>query len=278
MIRDITLGQYFPGNSPIHKIDARIKIIMTLILIVAVFLASSELSFALLLAVSVTVFLMSRISFKTLAKGLKPIVFILIFTTLFQIFFTRTGKLLFEWHFIRIYSNGIIYAVKMFIRIIVLISTTSVLLSYTTSPIVLTDGIEGLMRPLAKIKVPVHDFALIMSIALRFIPTLLEETEKIMSAQKARGTDFSTGSLMKRARSLLAVFVPLLASAVRHAFELADAMICRGYRGGEGRTKLNRMKMKFSDVVWLFLAGAVLAGVIILNAHPVFTLDAIFGI
>ncbi len=278
MIRDITLGQYFPGNSPIHKIDARIKIIMTLILIVAVFLASSELSIALLLAVSVTVFLMSRISFKTLAKGLKPIVFILIFTTLFQIFFTRTGKLLFEWHFIRIYSNGIIYAVKMFIRIIVLISTTSVLLSYTTSPIVLTDGIEGLMRPLAKIKVPVHDFALIMSIALRFIPTLLEETEKIMSAQKARGTDFSTGSLMKRARSLLAVFVPLLASAVRHAFELADAMICRGYRGGEGRTKLNRMKMKFSDVVWLFLTGAVLAGVIILNAHPVFTLDAIFGI
>ena len=278
MIRDITLGQYFPGNSPIHKIDARIKIIMTLILIVAVFLASSELSFALLLAVSVTVFLMSRISFKTLAKGLKPIVFILIFTTLFQIFFTRTGKLLFEWHFIRIYSNGIIYAAKMFIRIIVLISTTSVLLSYTTSPIVLTDGIEGLMRPLAKIKVPVHDFALIMSIALRFIPTLLEETEKIMSAQKARGTDFSTGSLMKRARSLLAVFVPLLASAVRHAFELADAMICRGYRGGEGRTKLNRMKMKFSDVVWLFLTGAVLAGVIILNAHPVFTLDAIFGI
>ncbi len=278
MIRDITLGQYFPGNSPIHKIDARIKIIMTLILIVAVFLASSELSFALLLAVSVTVFLMSRISFKTLAKGLKPIVFILIFTTLFQIFFTRTGKLLFEWHFIRIYSNGIIYAVKMFIRIIVLISTTSVLLSYTTSPIVLTDGIEGLMRPLAKIKVPVHDFALIMSIALRFIPTLLEETEKIMSAQRARGTDFSTGSLMKRARSLLAVFVPLLASAVRHAFELADAMICRGYRGGEGRTKLNRMKMKFSDVVWLFLTGAVLAGVIILNAHPVFTLDAIFGI
>ena len=265
MIRDITLGQYFPGNSPIHKIDARIKIIMTLILIVAVFLASSELSFALLLAVSVTVFLMSRISFKTLAKGLKPIVFILIFTTLFQIFFTRTGKLLFEWHFIRIYSNGIIYAIKMFIRIIVLISTTSVLLSYTTSPIVLTDGIEGLMRPLAKIKVSVHDYALIMSIALRFIPTLLEETEKIMSAQKARGTDFSTGSLMKRARSLLAVFVPLLAS-------------CRGYRGGEGRTKLSRMKMKFSDVVWLFLTGAVLAGVIILNAHPVFTLDAIFGI
>ncbi len=277
MIRDITLGQYFPGNSPIHKIDARAKIIMTLILIVAVFVASSGFSFALLFIVSATVFLMSRISFKTLAKGLKPIVFVLIFTTLFQIFFTRTGTLLVDWWIIKIYSNGIIYAIKMFVRIIVLISTTSVLVSYTTSPIVLTDGIEGLMTPLAKIKVPVHDFALVMSIALRFIPTLLEETEKIMSAQKARGTDFSTGSLMKRARALLAVFVPLLASAVRHAFELADAMICRGYRGGKGRTKLNKMKFRFFDFIWLLLSAAVLAGVILLNYVPIDPLNMIFG-
>ncbi len=277
MIRDITLGQYFPGNSPIHKIDARAKIIMTLILIVAVFVASSGFSFALLFIVSATVFLMSRISFKTLVKGLKPIVFVLIFTTLFQIFFTRTGTLLVDWWIIKIYSNGIIYAIKMFVRIIVLISTTSVLVSYTTSPIVLTDGIEGLMTPLAKIKVPVHDFALVMSIALRFIPTLLEETEKIMSAQKARGTDFSTGSLMKRARALLAVFVPLLASAVRHAFELADAMICRGYRGGKGRTKLNKMKFRFFDFIWLLLSAAVLAGVILLNYVPIDPLNMIFG-
>ncbi|MBQ7699918.1 MAG: energy-coupling factor transporter transmembrane protein EcfT [Clostridia bacterium] len=267
MIRDITLGQYFPGNSLIHKIDARAKIVITLILIVAVFVASSGISFAFLFAVSLVIFIMSGISFKTLVKGLKPIVFILIFTTIFQIFFTRTGNLLFEWYFIKIYSNGIIFAVKMFIRIIVLITTTSVMLSYTTSPIVLTDGIEGLMMPLSKIGVPVHDFALVMSIALRFIPTLLEETEKIMSAQKARGTDFSTGSLMKRARALLAVFVPLLASAVRHAFELADAMICRGYRGGKGRTKLNRMKFRFSDFIWMLLIAAVLAGVIILNRY-----------
>jgi len=277
MIRDITLGQYFPGTSPIHKIDARAKIIMTFSLIVAVFVASSGLSFLLLFAVAAVVFLMSRISIKTLAKGLKPIVFILIFTTLFQIFFTRTGTLLFEWWIIKIYSNGIIFAIKMFVRIIVLICTTSVLLSYTTSPIVLTDGIEGLMMPLSKIKVPVHDFALVMSIALRFIPTLLEETEKIMSAQKARGTDFSTGSLMKRARALLAVFVPLLASAVRHAFELADAMICRGYRGGKGRTKLNKMKFRFSDFIWLFLSAAVLAGVILLNTVPFDPLNMIFG-
>lgn len=277
MIRDITLGQYFPGNSPIHKIDARAKIIMTLILIVAVFVASSGFSFALLFIVSAAVFLMSRISFKTLVKGLKPIVFVLIFTTLFQIFFTRTGTLLVDWWIIKIYSNGIIYAIKMFVRIIVLISTTSVLVSYTTSPIVLTDGIEGLMTPLAKIKVPVHDFALVMSIALRFIPTLLEETEKIMSAQKARGTDFSTGSLMKRARALLAVFVPLLASAVRHAFELADAMICRGYRGGKGRTKLNKMKFRFFDFIWLLLSAAVLAGVILLNYVPIDPLNMMFG-
>lgn len=276
MIRDITLGQYFPGTSPIHKIDARAKIIMTLLLIIAVFVASSGFAFALLFVVSAVIFLMSGISAKTLAKGLKPIVFILIFTTLFQIFFTRTGTLLFEWWIIKIYSNGIIFAIKMFIRILVLITTTSVLLSYTTSPIVMTDGIEGLMTPLSKIGVPVHDFALVMSIALRFIPTLLEETEKIMSAQKARGTEFSTGSLMKRARALLAVFVPLLASAVRHAFELADAMICRGYRGGKGRTKLNKMKFRFSDFIWLILAGGVLAGVIYLNTVPIDPLNMIF--
>ncbi|MBR4256623.1 MAG: energy-coupling factor transporter transmembrane protein EcfT, partial [Clostridia bacterium] len=230
----------------------------------------------LLFVVSAVIFFMSGISAKTLAKGLKPIVFILIFTTLFQIFFTRTGTLLFEWWIIKIYSNGIIFAIKMFIRILVLITTTSVLLSYTTSPIVMTDGIEGLMTPLSKIGVPVHDFALVMSIALRFIPTLLEETEKIMSAQKARGTEFSTGSLMKRARALLAVFVPLLASAVRHAFELADAMICRGYRGGKGRTKLNKMKFRFSDFIWLILAGGVLAGVIYLNTVPIDPLNMIF--
>ncbi|MBO4422508.1 MAG: energy-coupling factor transporter transmembrane protein EcfT [Clostridia bacterium] len=274
MIRDITLGQYFPGDSPIHGIDARIKIIMTLLLIVAVFIASSGAALLLLLAVSFIIFVLSGISFKTIVKGLKPIIFILIFTTVFQILFTRSGTELFSFWIIKIYSNGVFSAVKMFMRILVLITSTSVLLSYTTSPIVLTDGIEGLMRPLAKIGVPVHDFALIMSIALRFIPTLLEETEKIMSAQKARGTDFSTGSLMRRARALLAVFVPLLASAVRHAFELADAMICRGYRGGKGRTKLNRMKIKASDIIWLLMTGVILAQVIMLNP---LTLDVMRG-
>lgn len=265
MIRDITLGQYFPGDSPIHRIDARIKIIMAVIMIVATFAASGWISFIVLSVSAAVLFVLSGVSFKTLVKGMKPIVFILIFTTFFQVFLTRSGDLWFKWWIISIYSNGVYFAIKMFIRIMVLITATSVILSYTTSPIVLTDGIEGLMKPLALIGVPVHDFALIMSIALRFIPTLLEETEKIMSAQKARGTDFSTGPLLKRARALLAIFVPLLASAVRHAFELADAMICRGYRGGKGRTKLNQMKLKASDIAWLVLTAEVAVLVFALN-------------
>lgn len=276
MIKDITLGQYFPGNSPIHKIDPRIKILMAILMIVVVFLSSSALSFVLLFAFSLMLFLLSKISPKTILKGMKPIVFILIFTTFFQVFFTKTGSLLLDWYFIKIYSNGLIFAAKMILRVIILITMTSVLLSYTTSPIMLTDGIEGLLTPLAKLKVPVHDFALMMSIALRFIPTLLEETEKIMSAQKARGTDFSSGSLMKRARSLLAIFVPLLASAVRHAFELADAMMCRGYRGGAGRTKLNPMKIKVSDIIWLLLTAAVLAGAVLLNNIPLMSVISVF--
>lgn len=277
MIRDITLGQYFPGDSPIHTIDARIKILMAILMIVATFAASGWISFFVLFLSALVLFLLSGISAKTLIKGMKPIVFILIFTTFFQVFFTRTGDLWFKWWIISIYSNGVFFAIKMFIRIIVLITTTSVILSYTTSPIVLTDGIEGLLKPLSLIGVPIHDFALVMSIALRFIPTLLEETEKIMSAQKARGTDFSTGSLLKRARSLLAIFVPLLASAVRHAFELADAMICRGYRGGKGRTKLNQMKMHASDIAWLVLTVCVVVLVFTLNRLGFSDVAALFG-
>ena len=165
----------------------------------------------------------------------------------------------------------------MIVRIIVLVVSTSVLLSYTTSPIVLTDGIEGLLKPLAKIKVPVHDFALIMSLALRFIPTLLEETEKIISAQKSRGANFSSGSLMKRAGALISVFIPLLASAIRHALDLSEAMICRGYRGGDGRTKLRQMKIRFSDILWLLSAAVVLAAVIVLNKYGLSDLFILFG-
>lgn len=265
MIKDITLGQYFPGESPLHKIDARIKILMSFIAIACTFASGNFLSLLFVLLCLVILILMSGISPLTILKGIKPVMFILLFTTVFQIFFTRTGKILFEWQFIRIYSDGIIYSIKMFLRIVMLISSASVLLTYTTSPIVLTDGIEGLLSPLKKLKVPVHDFALMMSIALRFIPTLTEETDKIMSAQRARGASFSDGSLMKRARALVSVFVPLLVSAIRRADELSTAMICRGYTGGEGRTRLRVMKIRPADIVWLIVSCLSLLSVIALN-------------
>lgn len=265
MIKDITLGQYFPGESPLHKIDARIKILMSFIAIACTFASGNFLSLLFVLLCLIALILMSGISPLTILKGIKPVMFILLFTTVFQIFFTRTGKILFEWQFIRIYSDGIIYSIKMFLRIVMLISSASVLLTYTTSPIVLTDGIEGLLSPLKKLKVPVHDFALMMSIALRFIPTLTEETDKIMSAQRARGASFSDGSLMKRARALVSVFVPLLVSAIRRADELSTAMICRGYTGGEGRTRLRVMKIRPADIVWLIVSCLSLLSVIALN-------------
>lgn len=265
MIKDITLGQYFPGESPLHKIDARIKILMSFIAIACTFASGNFISLLFVLLCLIALILMSGISPLTILKGIKPVMFILLFTTVFQIFFTRTGKILFEWQFIRIYSDGIIYSIKMFLRIVMLISSASVLLTYTTSPIVLTDGIEGLLSPLKKLKVPVHDFALMMSIALRFIPTLTEETDKIMSAQRARGASFSDGSLMKRARALVSVFVPLLVSAIRRADELSTAMICRGYTGGEGRTRLRVMKIRPADIVWLIVSCLSLLSVIALN-------------
>lgn len=267
MIKDITLGQYFPGESPIHKIDARIKIIMAFIAIFSVFLSGNFLSLIFVLLCLFVLVLISGISPVTVLKGMKPVVFILLFTTVFQLLFTRTGKLLFEWYFIKIHLDGIVYSIKMFFRILLLITSASVLLTYTTSPIVLTDGIEGLLSPLKRLKVPVHDFALMMSIALRFIPTLTEETDKIMSAQRARGTDFSSGGLMKRAGALVSVFVPLLVSAIRRAEELSTAMICRGYSGGEGRTKLRVMRIRPADIVWLIISIIALAGAIFLNKY-----------
>ena len=277
MIRDITLGQYFPGDSALHKADPRIKILMAIFFIVATFTASGTVSFIVLFVSAAVLFLISKISIVTVIKGLKPILFILIFTTFFQVFFSRSGQLLFEWYIIKIYDSGLIAAAKMIVRIIVLVVSTSVLLSYTTSPIVLTDGLEGLLKPLAKIKVPVHDFALIMSLALRFIPTLLEETEKIIAAQKSRGANFSSGGLLKRARALIAVFIPLLASAIRHALDLSEAMICRGYRGGDGRTKLRQMKIRFSDIIWLTATALMLTAVIILNRTEISDILQLFG-
>ncbi len=263
MISDITLGQFFPGFSPIHKLDPRTKIILATIYIVAVFLVNTPVAFLLLVGVTLLTVILSGISAKVILKSLKPIIFILIFTSLINLFLTKAdGEPLVHFAFITIYKEGIIKAVFMTLRVILLIIGTSVLLTYTTSPISLTDGIESLLSPLKRIGVPVHSFAMMMSIALRFIPTLVEETEKIMNAQKSRGADFTSGGLIKRVKSLIPLLVPLFVSSFKRADELATAMECRCYRGDKNRTKLVKLEYKARDYAW-FASFALLFGVLI---------------
>ncbi len=261
MLKDITLGQYFPGNSVIHRLDPRTKLIMLVVYIVALFMAQSWISYGVMLAALLWVVKISTIPPKSIVKGMKPLVMILLFTGILNIFFTQEGALLVDFWIIRIYSGGLSRAAMMMLRILMLISCTF-LLTYTTSPIALTDGLEALMNPLKKIKVPVHELAMMMCIALRFIPTLIEETDKIMCAQKARGADFENGSLMERARALIPILVPLFISAFRRADELATAMECRCYQGGEGRTKMKLLRYHRED----FSSFAIGAGLVVLIA------------
>ncbi len=269
MISDITLGQFFPGNSLIHKLDPRTKIILATLFIVAVFIANNPAAFLLLFAVTFSLIAISRISFKIIVKSIKPIVFILIFTAILNIFMTKgEGEALLSFWIIEIYTEGIARAVMMGLRVIILIVGTSILLTYTTSPISLTDGIETLLSPLKKIGVPVHTFAMMMSIALRFIPTLVEETEKIMNAQKSRGADFTTGSLVQRAKALIPLLVPLFVSSFKRAEELATAMECRCYRGDKNRTKLVKLEYKASDVFSMLIFVGLLGALICLSVLP----------
>lgn len=269
MISDITLGQFFPGYSVIHKLDPRTKILLATFSIVAVFFANNPASFLLLSAFCALLIAISRISFSVIFKGIKPIIFILIFTALLNVFMTvGQGKPLVELWIFRIYEEGIVRAVFMALRVVLLIVITSMLLTYTTSPIALTDGLESLLSPLKKIKVPVHTFAMMMSIALRFIPTLVEETEKIMNAQKSRGADFSSGGLIKRAKALIPILIPLIVSSFKRAEELAIAMECRCYRGDKNRTKLVKLQYKGRDLVWLLVVILVLAAIILLSVLP----------
>ncbi len=271
MISDITLGQFFPGNSLIHKLDPRMKIILAILYIVAIFLANNPVSFAVLLLFTVTLVIMSRISLGTVLKGIKPIIFILIFTSIINLFFTsEAGEQapIVDFYFIKIYLDGVYRAVFMSLRVILLIVGTSILLTYTTSPIALTDGIESLLSPLKVIGVPVHSFAMMMCIALRFIPTLIEETEKIMNAQKSRGADFSSGGLVKRAKALIPILVPLFVSAFKRADELAVAMECRCYRGDKNRTKLVKLSLRLPDFVMLFVFLALLGLMIVGSILP----------
>lgn len=249
-MKNISLGQYYSVDSPIHRLDPRIKILMAILYIVIVFLCSNVLSMALLLISAFVIIIISNIPVKIVLKSARSIVFIIAFTAIINIFWTSgEGAPLFELGFIKVYKEGLINASFLIVRIFVLIIGTSVLLTYTTTPISLTDGIERLLSPFKKIGLPVHDFAMIMTIALRFIPTLMEEAEKIMNAQKARGADFSNGSLIQRAKALIPVLIPLFSSSIRHALDLATAMECRCYRGGEGRTRMKILKCRASDIL-----------------------------
>lgn len=269
MISDITLGQFFPGRSPIHRLDPRTKIILATIFIVAVFVAANPISFALMTLVTVVLVAMSRISFKVILKSIKPIVFIIIFTAILNVFMTKgEGDPLVSFWIINIYEEGIARALMMAIRVIILIVGTSIMLTYTTSPISLTDGLESLLSPFKKIGLPVHTFAMMMSIALRFIPTLIEETEKIMNAQKSRGADFTSGSLVDRAKSLIPLLVPLFVSSFKRAEELATAMECRCYRGDKNRTKLVKLQYRGLDFGYMSVFALLLAGIICLAILP----------
>lgn len=265
MLKDITLGQFFPGNSVIHRLDPRTKLIVLIVYIVALFLAQSWISYGLLFLFLAVAIKVSTIPLKTIVRGLKPLVMILIFTGVLNLFFTKEGPTLVSFWGLSITLGGVQRAVLMMARILMLITCTF-LLTYTTSPIALTDGLESLMGPLKKIKVPVHELSMMMCIALRFIPTLIEETDKIMNAQKARGADFENGSLMDRARALIPILVPLFVSAFRRADELATAMECRCYQGGEGRTKMKLLRYHRNDLAAFTVGAVLMAGVLALGS------------
>ncbi len=264
MLKDITLGQFFPGKSIIHRLDPRTKLLLLIVYIVALFLAKSWCSYGLVLVFLTAVTCMGRIPFKAMTRGLKPMLVFIIFTAVLNLFYTKSGTLLLDWWIFEIWSDGIITAFFMVMRIMMLVCGTF-LLTYTTSPIALTDAMERLLNPLKKLHVPVHELAMMMSIALRFIPTLIEETDKIISAQKARGADFETGSLIRRAKALIPILVPLFVSAFRRADELATAMECRCYHGGEGRTRLKVLRYAAIDLAAFVVGGLLLAGVIVLR-------------
>lgn len=263
MLRDITIGQYFPGTSAVHRVDPRVKIVLVIAMIVTLFLAAGPVSYALLALFILSVIKISGIQPKMVVRGLKPVVFIVVFTAVLNLFYTP-GNELWSFGFLHITDEGIRIAILMILRILLLIVGTS-MLTYTTSPIELTDGLELLLAPLKKIHLPVHELAMMMSIALRFIPTLIEETEKIISAQKARGADFDSGNILQRARAMVPILVPLFISAFRRADELAVAMECRLYRGDVGRTRMKQLHLGRVDAGALLISGALFTAVIVLG-------------
>ncbi|HZK39318.1 MAG TPA: energy-coupling factor transporter transmembrane component T [Clostridia bacterium] len=264
MIRDITIGQFFPGNSFLHRLDARMKIVLTFALIIIIFLCKSFFSLGLMAAFVILLILVSRVPVKTIIKSLKPIVFIVVFTAVLNIFYTTGGAWTYQFWVFKISEKGVFTALFMAVRIICLVIISS-LLTYTTTPTDLTDALERLLSPLKIFKIEAHTIAMMMTLALRFIPTLIEEIDRIMNAQKARGANWESGSLVSRAKALIPVLIPLFVSSFRRAYELAFAMECRCYTGGEGRTRMKQMKFGLVDFVALPLTVALLAGIITLN-------------
>ena len=265
MLKDITLGQYFPGKSVIHTLDPRTKLILLVVYIVALFTAVSWISYAVSFLFLAAVIWLSTIPVKAILRGMKPLILILVFTGILNLFFTEGETVLVNLWVVKITLEGLIRAFFMVTRILMLISATF-LLTYTTSPISLTDGLEALLNPLKKIRVPVHELSMMMCIALRFIPTLIEETDKIMAAQKARGADFETGKLMERVKALVPILVPLFISAFRRADELATAMECRCYQGGEGRTKMKLLRYQRWDLMAFAVGILLLVAVFLLRS------------
>lgn len=265
MLKDITLGQYFIGNSVIHRIDPRMKILLTIAFIVMLFVIKNYLGFLVGILFVLFVIFASKIPLKLVLKSVKPIIPIIIFTSILNLFLVD-GQVLFEYGFIKITKEGIVLAVFMSIRIILLIMGSS-MLTYTTSPIALTDAIERLLNPLKKIKFPAHEMAMMMTIALRFIPTLIEETDKIMSAQKARGADLESGNFIQRAKALIPILIPLIVSAFMRADELAMAMECRCYKGGEGRTRMRQLRFTALDFYSAVIMIFSIAFIVLINLY-----------
>ena len=268
MIKDITIGQYFPGSSPIHKMDSRVKLLLDILYLVILFTTQSFTGLVAGLLFMVICYLIARINLTMILKSVKPIMPLMLFTAILNLLFIKGETPLFSWWIISIYPEGIRTSLFMLVRILALIVGMS-LLTYTTSPIMLTDAIERLLNPLKKIHFPVHELSMMMTIALRFIPTLIEETDKIMSAQKARGAEMDTGSIFKRAKSLIPILIPLFVSAFKRANELATAMECRCYHGGEGRTRLRQLKTAPRDYIAIVIMLLLFAGIIVMNFFPI---------
>ena len=255
MIRDITIGQYYPVDSPVHRLDPRVKLSGTMIFLISLFVFSGYIGYVIAAVFVGSVIKLSKVPFRYIVRGLKPVLLLLLITLLFNLLLTREGKEVFSFWIIHIYDEGVIMAALMAVRLVLLVLGTS-LMTFTTTPNQLTDGLEKGLRGLKKIKVPVHEIAMMMSMALRFIPILVEETDKIMKAQQARGADFESGKLLQRAKALVPLLVPLIVSAFRRANDLALAMEARCYHGGDGRTKMKPLKYKKRDfIAYLILFG-----------------------